>query len=234
MYSEKRRVLISVRYAKLLLLLFFLSVFPARPSYSIDPFRENTSGFGPRVAGTRLGMKMSLRDIVRWRANLRGVPFTLEINSERIPGKKPSETGSMSILFTGKDKEITEFRIVSAARGFYRLKNENMKLLDLLAEIEKAGVETVNFRGTNTRITEDCISFTDDMRVASIRIRQSDLDAKNMTHENFVNMITEMYSLPEMRRRGNFWNYTNDSEGWQITYQGLGDGILELSPEITE
>ena len=177
---------------------------------------------------------MSLRDIVRWRANLRGVPFTLDINSERIPGKKPSETGSMSILFTGKDKEITEFRIVSAARGFYRLKNENMKLLDLLAEIEKAGVETVNFRGTNTRITEDCISFTDDMRVASIRIRQSDLDAKNMTHENFVNMITEMYSLPEMRRRGNFWNYTNDSEGWQITYQGLGDGILELSPEITE
>ncbi|MBQ2616123.1 MAG: hypothetical protein IJF90_04640, partial [Synergistaceae bacterium] len=99
-----------MRFVKLSMMVFCLVVCLATPSFSLDPYKANTGGFGPRIAGTRLGNKMSLRDIVRWRVNLRGLPFTLEINSERIPGRKPSEVGSISILMSGKDKDFTGFR----------------------------------------------------------------------------------------------------------------------------
>ena len=216
------------------LMVFCLVVSLASPSFSLDPYKTNNGGFGPRVAGTRLGVKMSLRDIVRWRANLRGLPFTLEVNSERIPGRKPSDTGSISILMKGNDNKLTGFEVTKATRKLYPLKNERMKLLDLLAEVEKAGVETVTITGSNRRIKEDCISFTENLRVASVRIRRSDFRAENMEHEAFVRELTKTYGLPEMRRRGNTWNYRNDREGWQITYHGFGDGIFEIAPIITD
>ena len=221
-----------MKSVKFLLMVFCLVICLASPSYSLDPYKTHRGGFGPRVAGAQLGVKMSLRDVIRWRANLRGVPFTIEINSEKIPGKKPSEAGSISILFTGKGKELTGYKITDASRGFYRLRNENMKLLDLIAEIEKARVEIITLRGTNTRVKEDCISFTNDFRVASVRIRRSDFEAENIPHESFVRELTENYDLPEMRRRGNTWSFRDDSNGWQITYHGLGDGIFEITPVI--
>lgn len=215
-------------------MVFCLVVCLASPSYPLDPYKTNPGGFGPRVAGARLGMKMSLREIVRWRANLRGVPFTLEINSGGIPGRKPSESGSISVRITGNDREIRGYEIVSAGGRLYRLRNERIKLPDLLAEIEKAGVETVALRGANGRIKEDCISFTEYLRVASLRIRRDDFGAGKMQHEDFVREFTGAYHLPEMRRRGSTWDYRNDFEGWQITYYGIGGGIFELSPVITE
>ena len=221
-----------MRFMKLSMMVFCLVVCIATPSFSLDPYKDNTGGFGPRVAGTRLGNKMSLRDIVRWRVNLRGLPFTLEINSERIPGRKPSEVGSISILMSGKDKDFTGFRITSAVKEFYRLRNESMKLPDLLAEIEKIGVETITLRAANGRVKEDCISFTEDLRVSAIRVRRSDLGAGKMPHEDFVREFTRINSLPEMRRRGTTWNFRNDSDGWQITYYALGDGIFELLPLV--
>ena len=217
-----------MRFMKLSMMVFCLVVCLATPSFSLDPYKDNTGGFGPRVAGTRLGNKMSLRDIVKWRVNLRGLPFILEINSERIPGRKPSEVGNISILLNGKDKDFTGFRITNAGKDFYRLRNESMKLPDLLAEIEKIGVETITLRAANGRVKEDCISFTEDLRVSAVRIRRSDLGAGKMPHEDFVRELTKNYSLPEMRRRGNTWNFRNDHEGWQITYYALGDGIFEL------
>ena len=207
------------------LMVFCLVVSLASPSFSLDPYKTNNGGFGPRVAGTRLGVKMSLRDIVRWRVNLRGLPFTLEVNSERMPGRKPSETGSIS---------IPGFEVTKATRKLYPLKNERMKLLDLLAEVEKAGVETVTLRGSNRRVREDCIAFTEDLRVASVRIRRSDFGAGDVGHEEFVRKLTEAYSLPEMKRRGSTWGFRNEREGWRITYHGFGDGIFELMPIITE
>ena len=221
-----------MRFMKLSMMVFCLVVCLATPSFSLDPYKDNTGGFGPRVAGTRLGNKMSLRDIVKWRVNLRGLPFILEINSERIPGRKPSEVGNISILLNGKDKDFTGFRITNAGKDFYRLRNESMKLPDLLAEIEKIGVETITLRAANGRVKEDCISFTEDLRVSAVRIRRSDLGAGKMPHEDFVRELTKNYSLPEMRRRGNTWNFRNAPEGWQITYYALGDGIFELLPLI--
>ena len=221
-----------MRFAKLSMMVFCLVLCLATPSFSLDPYKDNTGGFGPRVAGTRLGNKMSLRDIVRWRVNLRGLPFTLEINSERIPGRKPSEVGNISILLNGRDKDFTGFRITNAGKDFYRLRNESMKLPDLLAEIEKIGVETITLRAANGRVKEDCISFTEDLRVSAVRVRRSDLGAGQMPHEDFVREFTKTYGLPEMRRRGNTWSFRNSSEGWQITYYGLGDGIFELLPLI--
>lgn len=219
---------------KLPLMVFCLIVCLASPSFPLDPYKTNVGGFGPRVAGTKLGMKMSLRDIVRWRANLRGVPFILDINSDRAVERKPSETGSISLLFTGKDKEITGFRIVSAGKKFSPLRSSNMKLPDLLAEIENIGVDTVTLWEANKRVRDNCISFTDDRRVASVRVRKSDYGAGNMSHESFVREFTRDYSLPEMRRRGNVWDYRNVREGWRITYHALGDGIFVLEPVITE
>ena len=221
-----------MRFAKLSMMVFCLVLCLATPSFSLDPYKDNTGGFGPRIAGTRLGSKMSLRDIVKWRVNLRGLPFTLEINSERIPGRKPSEVGNISILLNGRDKDFTGFRITNAGKDFYRLRNESMKLPDLLAEIEKIGVETITLRAANGRVKEDCISFTEDLRVSAVRVRRSDLGAGQMPHEDFVREFTKTYGLPEMRRRGNAWSFRNSSEGWQITYYGLGDGIFELLPLI--
>ena len=217
-----------MKFLKLSMTVFCLVIFLSTPSFPLDPYKDNTGGFGPRIAGTRLGNKMSLRDIVKWRVDLRGLPFTLEINSERIPGRKPSEVGNISILLNGKDKDFTGFRITNAGKDFYRLKNENMKLPDLLAEIEKIGVETITLRASNGRVKEDCISFTEDLRVSAIRVRKSDLGASNMTHEDFVREFTRTNNLPEMKRRGNTLSFRNDSEGWQITYYALGDGIFEL------
>ena len=216
------------------LMVFCLVISLASPSFSLDPYKTNNGGFGPRVAGTRLGVKMSLRDIVRWRVNLRGLPFTLEVNSERMPGRKPSETGSISILMKGNDRDFSGFEIVSATRKLYPLRNERMKLPDLLAEIEKAGVETVTLRGSNRRVREDCIAFTEDLRVASVRIRRSDFGAGDVGHEEFVRKLTEAYSLPEMKRRGSSWGFRNEREGWRITYHGFGDGIFEIAPIITD
>ena len=81
---------------------------------------------------------------------------------------------------------------------------------------------------------EDCISFTDDFRVASLRIRKSDLGTGNMTHEGFVREMANIYGLPEMKRRGRTWGFSNEREGWRITYHGFGDGIFELTPIITD
>ena len=223
-----------MRFIKWSLMVFCFIVCLASPSYPFDPYKTNIGGFGPRIAGARLGVKMSLRDIVRWRANLRGLPFMLEVNSENISGRKPSDIGSISILMKGNDRNITGFEVVSATRKLYPLRNERMKLPDLLAEIEKAGVETVTLRGSNRRVREDCIAFTEDLRVASVRIRRSDFGAGNMDHEAFVREFAKDYSLPEMRRRGITWGYRNEREGWLVMYHGFGDGIFELAPIITD
>ena len=223
-----------MRFMKLLLMSLCLAVCIVAPSSADDPYKTNPAGFGPRIAGARLGVRMTLQELVKWRASLRGLPFIMEINSAKIPGRQASENGSISLEFTGKNREVSGFRIVSASRSFYRFRQETMRLQSLLAEIDNAGVETVTFRGANGRIKEDCISFTDDMRVASVRIRKSDMGAGNMTHEGFVREMTKSYSLPEMRRRGSVWDYRNEREGWQITYHALGEGIFMLEAVITD
>ncbi|MBR1658495.1 MAG: hypothetical protein IJ697_08530 [Synergistaceae bacterium] len=163
-----------MRLAKVFPAVIILIILLSSPSSAIDPFAANEGGFGPKIAGTQLGMKMTLMDIIRWRMNLRGLPFTLEINSERIPGRTPSGAGSISILFKGKGKELSDFEVSSASREFYRYRQEKMRLQDLIGELENAYIETITLRGKNTRVRENCITFTEDMRVASIKIRRND------------------------------------------------------------
>lgn len=192
---------------------------------STDRHEDNKDGFGPKVAGVQLGMKMTLRDIISWRAGLRGFPFTLEVNS-KVKGKKLPATGSISILFTGNDEY--SFEVTNATKGFYRFKNEKMRLSDLLAEIERAGIATITLRGENVRVKENCVLFDDRQRISSIHLRKSDFGWGSMTHERFVELLTKTYNLPKMRRRGSTWRYSNDAEGWQISYHTFGEGILEI------
>lgn len=223
-----------MRGAKISLLLLFAVLFFCVLSFAIDPYEINMGGFGLRVAGAQLGMKMSIADIARWRANLWGLPFTLEINSDNIPGRTPSDVGSISILFKGKGNKISEFEVTRATRNFYRYRQESLKFSDLADAINKAGIESVRIRGKDSRSRENCISFTDDMRVKSIILYKSDLSASEMSHEDFVQKLTKVYRLAEMNRRGGTWNYRNEREGWQMTYQSVGDGIFSIQPIITD
>ncbi len=170
-------------------------------------------------------MKMTLSDIINWRAGLRGFPFTLEVNG-KVNGKELPATGSISILFTGNDED--GFKVTNATKGFYRFKNKKMRLSDLLAGIERVEVTTITLRGKNVLVKENCVLFDDKQRISSIHLRKSDFGWGPMSHERFVELLTRTYNLPKMKKLGNTWQYSNEEEGWQISYHTLGGGILEI------
>ncbi|MBQ7193428.1 MAG: hypothetical protein IJR98_03550 [Synergistaceae bacterium] len=195
--------------------------------FSADLSGVNKGGFGPVVAGVQIGMKMALSDIIKWRAGLRGFPFTLELNTGRSGETEPAITGSIAIRFSGSDGILTDFDVTKASGGLYRLKNENLELPDLLAEIEKSEVVTVTLRGAND-LKENCLLFDNELRISSIYLRKSDFDSASMSQERFVEFLTETYNLPRMRRRGDLWQFINETEGWRINYYTLSGGIFEV------
>lgn len=192
-------------------------------AFSADLSGVNNGGFGPKIAGVQLGMRMTLSDIIKWRAGLLGFPFTVEVND------RSTSAGSISIRFTGNDGLLTGFEITKATRELYRLKNERPELSELLDEIEKTGIETVTLRGANDIARDNSLVFDDELRISSIHLRKNELGGASMSHERFVEFLTETYKLPRMTRGGESWRYVNETDGWQLKYHTFGGGLLELS-----
>ena len=206
----------------------FVLLFFALSAFCADPFAMNQGGFGPDINGVKLGMKLSLSELAEWLVKLKKLPFTIEINSSRFnsanAGTKNSQSGVL-IRFHGSGSSLKGYEIIRSSTGLPK----NLMLGDLLDKVEKSGVaSTAVFFGNNSKYPEDIITFNKDRRVASIKLRKSDLTSESVSDTKFVNDIMARYRIPRMANRGNIWQYKNRSQGWQASYMVFGGGIFLL------
>ena len=196
-----------------------------------DPFAVNPGGFGPDIDGVKLGMKLSLSELTEWLIKLKKLPFTIEINNGRFnyannysnAGDRNNSKGGISIKFHGSGSSLNGYEIIRSSIGLPK----NLMLGDIFKEVEKHGVSNISiFFGTNSKYPEDIITFNKDMRVASIKLRKTDLTSESVPDAKFVNDIMAKYKIPRMGNRGNVWQYKNRSQGWQISYFVFGGGMV--------
>lgn len=190
------------------------------------PALYSERGVGPKIKGVQLGMRVSVSFLAEWLINLERLPFALSINSNVL------STGSITINFNGRGKELQGFKITEAHKAFSGFEKMEWKLDDLLHAIDKEGVQdAIVFLGRYTEYIKkpsDIITFTRGMRINSFRLYKKDFGAEYMSNAEFVHNIIESYHIPSSGEiKFGKWNYKNTSEGWQLTYYALGGGILE-------
>ena len=227
----------------------------ASSAFCIDPFKVNQGGFGPKIKGLQLGQKMSLLDIVVWRMNFKGLPFTLTLKGL----KGVNESSYISVKFEGEGVELKNFEITKAGGVFKDFQNQTWKLGDLLSKIEESGsftVDTLNqdlygegligyyFPSAHLRIVFD--EHDKDRRIRRLQFFVSDFGADSLTDEEFIQMFVNAYAdVPSMSTERK-WNngrskwvtsgkYRNPSKGWQVIYDGFSvDRSVVVEPIITQ
>ncbi|MCR4817870.1 MAG: hypothetical protein K5841_02800 [Fretibacterium sp.] len=212
--------------AKRFLLAFCVVLCVASAGWCIDPFKANKDGFGPKIKGVQLGMKMTLLDMVVWGASLENWPLYLKV----------FEDGNKSrcfINFTGEGHELKGFEVTEVEGKYAPIKNKQGKLGDILAEIEKLGPEAaamalkLDFNNINN------IILNKDMRVRWMHFTQSDFGAEQMTPKEFALAIMDAYHIPGMDGERDGWRHRNLSDGWEI-FCNKYDGSISVSPIVTQ
>ena len=197
-------------------------------------FSSKEIGFGPRIKGAQLGVKMSLNELVTFLIDLERLPFTLDINdSKQIKANnRPSKLNSISIAINGTGKEFKDFRVISATNDFAIYRKMKLTLEELLNEIENAGVISSNvFTGSGyvKRYADDTLTFDEDRRINSIRFYKKDFGATAIDGDIFLSEFTKIYNIPYRGIIGRTWHYKNEAEGWQINYYDtISEGIIKL------
>lgn len=214
----------------------------ASSAFCIDPFKVNQGGFGPKIKGLQLGQKMSLWDIVVWRANFKGLPFILELKAD------PSV---IDIKISDKGYEIT-----NATEKFSEFQTQSLSLGDLLSKLEETGDLQV-YTG-NEGINDNLISYHSyndgrmlfDKNDKSRRIRRlaftvRDFGAGSLTDEEFLQMFINAYpDIPSMSVKRDIEGntsaeYRNLSKGWQVSYNigqygGWRENAIVVEPIIAQ
>ncbi len=106
-----------MKFAKRFLAALCLVLCVASVGWCIDPFKANKGGFGPKIKGIQLGMKMSLADLLSYRVLQERWPISLYVHSvsDVHPGlDERSEKGEFFIEFTGKGSELKRFEVEKA------------------------------------------------------------------------------------------------------------------------
>ena len=212
----------------------------ASSAFCIDPFKVNEGGFGPKIKGLQLGQKMSLWDIVAWRANFKGLPFILELKSENDPSV-------IDIKISDKGYEIT-----NATEKFSEFQTQSLSLGDLLSKLEETGdlkVNTLVEIKAGREESEGLISYSNysrgrmffdehdkDRRIVQLLFFVSDFGASSLTDEEFLQMFINAYpDIPSMsvkrdREGRTSAEYRNPSKGWLVSYSDF----VVVKPIITQ
>ncbi len=177
---------------------------------------------------------ISLEYLVNWLIDTGKLPFSLDINSDRLASGRSAAVNNIFIRFDGVGNEFHGFKIIRARDVFAGYEKMKLETGDLLNAVDKEGIANILIYPGNDTSSESSLqpskfmTFDKDMRVKSFRLYKKDFGAEHMNNKEFVRNIIEAYGIPssgEIKRE--MWQYKNISEGWQITYYTFGGGISE-------
>ena len=241
---------------KLALAFCFVLMFSSS-AWCINPFQVNPDGFGPKIKGLQLGMRLntpSLAHLVDFalKTDFIRVPFVLYINVNNegtIVNPLPDADFCGIKISLTNDKRLA-FEVIFAKgawKTWLQSKGTKKELLGLLSAIEKRGFIDASIGHGNRMSLAPFSNFIIDWgskRITRFAFEKRDFQANALTDREFLQAFINAYHIPEMNPEQGYgssviWRYRNPSQGWEVKCDPEDNILFQteavvVSPIITQ